>query len=38
MKFGAGFVIGAGLVSIAIWAVLALLVLIGLNLPAAPIR
>ena len=38
IKFGAGFVIGAGLVSIAIWVILALLVLIGLNLPAAPLR
>lgn len=38
IKFGAGFVIGAGLVSLGIWVVLALLVFIGLNLPAAPLR
>ena len=36
VKFGAGFVIGASVVVAAFWAILFLLVLIGLSLPAVP--
>lgn len=38
IKFGAGFVIGAGVVSIVIWVGVLLLVLLGLSLPAASFR
>lgn len=36
VKFGSGFVIGATIVGVALWTVLAILVLIGLSLPAVP--
>ena len=36
VKFGAGFVIGGTIVAVAFWAVLFLLVLVGLSLPAVP--
>lgn len=38
IKFGAGFVIGAAVVSIAFWVVIFLLLAIGISLPAASLR
>lgn len=36
VKVGAGLVVGGALVSIAIWVVLGVLIMIGINLPATP--
>lgn len=36
VKIGAGMVVGGALVSIALWVALAVLIMIGLSLPATP--
>lgn len=36
VKVGAGLVVGVAFVSVGIWVVLGLLIMIGINLPAAP--